>query len=262
MVSLTRENDAFHIARIENSFHGEPTAGQEAGDDRENDDEAGRADRAVCGHAARRCRGLGALGEFRGARDRLLAAHRPAPTRRYAGTSHIDVANLGAAEGKDITAGLAAKGIEISALGYYPNPLHPDASHREKCEPHKAGDQRRGKMGVVAGQHLLRRRCERRRSTTTGPRPRRSGPSSSPTPRTRACKLAFENCPMIFSHDEWPGGHNIAYSPKHLAPHPRDLGWRGRHELRSVASGLADDRPGPLHPRIRPAYASTSTPRI
>ena len=26
--------------------------------------------------------------------------------------------------------------------------------------------------------------------------------------------LAFENCPMIFSHDEWPGGHNIAYSPK------------------------------------------------
>src|SRR6056297_2891250 len=26
--------------------------------------------------------------------------------------------------------------------------------------------------------------------------------------------LCFENCPMIFSHDEWPGGHNIAYSPK------------------------------------------------
>jgi sugar phosphate isomerase/epimerase len=27
-------------------------------------------------------------------------------------------------------------------------------------------------------------------------------------------KLAFENCPMIFSNDEWPGGHNIAYSPR------------------------------------------------
>ena len=26
--------------------------------------------------------------------------------------------------------------------------------------------------------------------------------------------LAFENCPMIFSPDEWPGGHNIAYAPK------------------------------------------------
>ena len=27
-------------------------------------------------------------------------------------------------------------------------------------------------------------------------------------------RLCFENCPMIFSYDEWPGGHNIAYSPK------------------------------------------------
>jgi len=26
--------------------------------------------------------------------------------------------------------------------------------------------------------------------------------------------VAIENCPMIFSYDEWPGGHNIAYSPK------------------------------------------------
>jgi sugar phosphate isomerase/epimerase len=26
--------------------------------------------------------------------------------------------------------------------------------------------------------------------------------------------LGFENCPMIFSHDEWPGGHNIAYAPR------------------------------------------------
>jgi sugar phosphate isomerase/epimerase len=26
-------------------------------------------------------------------------------------------------------------------------------------------------------------------------------------------KIAIENCPMIFSHDEWPSGHNLAYSP-------------------------------------------------
>ena len=31
--------------------------------------------------------------------------------------------------------------------------------------------------------------------------------------RDQGVKLAFENCPMIFSADEWPGGHNIAYSP-------------------------------------------------
>ncbi|MCB1374589.1 MAG: sugar phosphate isomerase/epimerase, partial [Rhodobacteraceae bacterium] len=32
--------------------------------------------------------------------------------------------------------------------------------------------------------------------------------------RDSGVTLAFENCPMIFSADEWPGGHNIAYSPR------------------------------------------------
>jgi sugar phosphate isomerase/epimerase len=27
-------------------------------------------------------------------------------------------------------------------------------------------------------------------------------------------KIAIENCPMIFSNDEWPAGHNLAYNPK------------------------------------------------
>ena len=26
-------------------------------------------------------------------------------------------------------------------------------------------------------------------------------------------KITIENCPMIFSYDEWPGGNNIAWSP-------------------------------------------------
>jgi sugar phosphate isomerase/epimerase len=29
----------------------------------------------------------------------------------------------------------------------------------------------------------------------------------------RGVKIAIENCPMIFSNDEWPGGNNLAYSP-------------------------------------------------
>jgi hypothetical protein len=26
-------------------------------------------------------------------------------------------------------------------------------------------------------------------------------------------KIAMENCPMIFSYDEWPGGTSLAYAP-------------------------------------------------
>src|SRR4051812_44602900 len=57
-------------------------------------------------------------------------------TRRYAGTSHIDVATLGASEAKDIAASLKSKGVGISALGYYPNPLHRDLSHRQTVIDH------------------------------------------------------------------------------------------------------------------------------
>ena len=52
------------------------------------------------------------------------------PTRRYAGTSHIDVANLSAGQAVDLRAEIEGKGLHISGLGYYPNPLHPDPAHR------------------------------------------------------------------------------------------------------------------------------------
>ncbi|MEO6206649.1 MAG: sugar phosphate isomerase/epimerase, partial [Candidatus Limnocylindrales bacterium] len=58
------------------------------------------------------------------------------PTRRYAGTSHIDVANLTADAARDLAAEIRASGLTISGLGYYPNPLHPDPSHRAEVIGH------------------------------------------------------------------------------------------------------------------------------
>src|SRR3712207_2925769 len=57
-------------------------------------------------------------------------------TRRYAGTSHIDVADTSASQAKEIVAALADRNIAVSALGYYPNPLHPDPSHRRTVIDH------------------------------------------------------------------------------------------------------------------------------
>ncbi len=56
--------------------------------------------------------------------------------RRYAGTSHINVDGLSAAEGGEIKSKLADHRIEISGLGYYPNPLHADADHRDAVIAH------------------------------------------------------------------------------------------------------------------------------
>jgi len=135
------------------------------------------------------------------------------PTRRYAGTSHIDVANLSEAQGREIVASLAERGLAVSALGYYPNPLHPDRSHREAVILHlKAVITGAARMGVplvntFCGGDAARSVDENWEAALT------VWPAIVAHARDRGVKLAFENCPMIFSHDEWPGGHNIAYSP-------------------------------------------------
>ena len=39
-------------------------------------------------------------------------------------------------------------------------------------------------------------------------------PDIVPFAQDHGVRLTIENCPMIFSDDEWPGGHNIAWSPR------------------------------------------------
>ncbi len=133
-------------------------------------------------------------------------------TRRYAGTSHIDVTDLAAA--KEVPRLLDAAGISISALGYYPNPLHPDAAHREAVIAHlKQVITAAGAMGVG----LVNTFCGGNRSKTVDENwadAQQIWPAIIAHAKDRGVQLAFENCPMIFSDDEWPGGHNIAYSPR------------------------------------------------
>lgn len=135
-------------------------------------------------------------------------------TRRYAGTSHIDVAKLGAGQAGEIRGALADRGLSISGLGYYPNPLHADAAHRDLVIGHL--------KKVIAAAALLRVPVV---NTFMGgdrtlhldenwARAQAIFPDILAHARDHGVTLAFENCPMIFSRDEWPGGHNIAYSPK------------------------------------------------
>ena len=46
--------------------------------------------------------------------------------RRYAGITHIDVAEFGQSQADEVSGIASEAGIEISGLGYYPNPLAPD----------------------------------------------------------------------------------------------------------------------------------------
>lgn len=135
------------------------------------------------------------------------------PTRRYAGTSHLDVAGLADGEGREVVAALAERGLGISALGYYPNPLHPDPAHRAAVIRHlrhviaAAGAMGVGLVTTFCGGDAARTVEANWQEALT------VWPEIIAFARDQGVRIAFENCPMIFSNDEWPGGHNIAYSP-------------------------------------------------
>jgi sugar phosphate isomerase/epimerase len=134
-------------------------------------------------------------------------------SRRYAGTSHIDVANLSATQGRDLAAGIAAKGLHISGLGYYPNPLHPDLVHRDEVIGHlRRVITAAESMDVpyvntfMGGDAALTPDANWERALEIWPDIVRFA-------QDHGRKITIENCPMIFSTDEWPAGHNIAWSP-------------------------------------------------
>jgi len=136
------------------------------------------------------------------------------PTRRYAGTSHIDVANLSRGQAQEIRAEIEGKGLAISGLGFYPNPLHPDASHRDQVIGHlRHVIDAAEKMDVplvntfMGGDGALNQDQNWERALQIWP-------EIVQYAQDHGRKITLENCPMLFSNDEWPGGHNIATTPR------------------------------------------------
>jgi sugar phosphate isomerase/epimerase len=130
--------------------------------------------------------------------------------RRYAGTSHIDVTRF---DPDAVHTVLQKHGLEISALAYYPNNLHPDRAERRAANDHlKKVIDAAAKLGVpIVGTFVGR---DPSRNVPDNFREfRRVWPRLVEHAESRGVKIAIENCPMLFSYDEWPGGTNLASTP-------------------------------------------------
>lgn len=134
-------------------------------------------------------------------------------TRRYAGVTHIDVNGLDKTKAKEIRNMLNECGLTISSLGYYPNPLHPEAEHRETVIAHL--------KKVIEGAAMLEVPIV---GTFIGKDKNKTVPQNLEDyariwppivkfAKDHGVKIAIENCPMLFSYDEWPGGDNLASTP-------------------------------------------------
>ena len=148
--------------------------------------------------------------------SRRCAGRVGAAERRYAGVTHIDVTDFGRAGGGE-GEGPAQKARRrpSPALGYYPNPL---CSRRERgCGLHRAhqeGDRRRRTCWASSWSTLSSAGTPRDRSPTTGRVFDERWPDIVRFAESNGVKIGIENCPMLFSKDEWPGGKNLAISPE------------------------------------------------
>ena len=133
--------------------------------------------------------------------------------RRYAGVCHIDVERLDDGGARELLAGLERRGLSISGLAYYPNPLDPDPAERERAAGHltKVIDAAQ-RLGVpTVGTFVGRDRARTIEDNWTVFD--EVWPPLVAHAAQRGVKIAIENCPMIFSGDEWPGGNNLAFAP-------------------------------------------------
>jgi sugar phosphate isomerase/epimerase len=142
--------------------------------------------------------------------------------RRYSGVTHIDVASLTPAQASAIKERFAGAGLGISSLAYYPNPLHPDPEHRAAVHDHL-------RKVILAAEMLdvpiVGTFAGRDKNKNLGENLGIFAETWPPLVRFAAdhgVKIAIENCPMLFSHDEWPGGDNLAINP---------FAWRKMFEI-------------------------------
>jgi sugar phosphate isomerase/epimerase len=134
-------------------------------------------------------------------------------SRRYAGVSHLDVANFTEIDAAAVLQLTNKYGVAISALGYYPNALSNDPNEAETAVEHI--------KNVIKASSLL---GLKQMNTFIGRDHTKSVDDNWPAflatwkpliemGEQYDVKIGIENCPMSFGKNEWPGGKNLKTTP-------------------------------------------------
>jgi sugar phosphate isomerase/epimerase len=134
--------------------------------------------------------------------------------RRYAGVTHIDVSDFDRNKADSIFELCNKYGVSISGLGYYPNPLTPDLEEAKFFADHirkvisAAAILDINQVNTFVGRDWTKSVSENWNRFLQTWQP------IIAFAEQHDVKIGIENCPMIFTYDEWPGGKNLATTPK------------------------------------------------
>ena len=133
--------------------------------------------------------------------------------RKFAGVTHVDVTSFTQAQADNVNALCTAHGVGLSALGYYPNPLDPDPAVAKRCTDHLqrvilAAE----KLGLKTINTFVGRDWTRS-VDDNWPRFLKTWKPLLALAADHGIRIGIENCPMLFTRDEWPGGKNLMTTP-------------------------------------------------
>jgi len=133
--------------------------------------------------------------------------------RKFGGVTHLEVTRLTQAAADDVNALCAKYRVNLSGLGYYPNPLDPDPVVAARCVNHlKKVIAAAQKLGLKIVNTFVGRDWTRS-VEDNWPRFLKTWRPLIAFAEDYDVRIGIENCPMRFTRDEWPGGKNLATTP-------------------------------------------------
>lgn len=133
--------------------------------------------------------------------------------RRYAGVTHIDIDTLTDQKIAYIKDYAAKKNVTISSLAYYPNTMDANEEKRQVYTNHII---KLIKASSLLGVGMVTTFIGRVPDKTIAENLeilKKVWPPIIKAAEDNNVKIAIENCPMLFTDDEWPGGQNIMTTP-------------------------------------------------
>jgi len=133
--------------------------------------------------------------------------------RKYAGITHLDVDGLTPSRAGEVRALCAQHGVSLTALGYYPNPLDPNPELAKAAVNHLKKVIKAAAVLGLKNVNTFVGRDWTKSVDDNWPRFLKTWRPLVAFAEDHDLRIGIENCPMFFTHDEWPGGKNLMTTP-------------------------------------------------